>query len=126
MTKGFAKRAAVAVVLAAVMVITTVGLASTVAQARTIVIHHPHNNTIAKGSLAVFRWTFTPALTQAETAVFQISKNKADWKTLKTYDVASGAKSLKTKWRAPDKKVTRYFRLKVGGAVSGILTVHVK
>jgi len=126
MTKGFAQRAAMAVVLAVVMVLTTIGLASTVAHATTVVIHNPHNNTIAKGSLAAFHWTITPALTQSETAVFQISKDKAAWKTLRTVDVAAGKASLKTRWRAPDKKVTRYFRLKLGDVVSGILKVHVK
>ncbi len=106
--------------LVAVLALAMPGLA----QAATV--HKPVNQTIPVGAAAVFKWTFTPALTADATAVFQISKDKTTWHTLRTYSLSAGATSLKTKWSGSDKPETRYFRLKVDHIVSGIVTVHVK
>jgi hypothetical protein len=89
-------------------------------------VHKPVNQTIPTGAAAVFKWTFTPALTADATAVFQISKDKTTWNTLRTYSLKSGTSTLKTKWHGSDTPCTRYFRLKVDHIVSGIVTVHVK
>jgi hypothetical protein len=81
--------------------------------------------TIPRKSIAIFRWTFT-APTTAIAARFQISADRRHWRTLKTLAIVAATTGATTRWRAPDRAETRFFRLRLPFAVSNVITVHVR
>jgi hypothetical protein len=82
--------------------------------------------TIPLNSIVIFRWTFTPPPTTAITARFQISADKRHWRTLKTLTIAAATRVVSTRWKAPERAETRFFRLRMPFVVSNVITVHVR
>ncbi len=66
--------------------------------------------TIPAAATAILRWTFETPPATAVKAVFQISRDKTHWRTLKVVKVAKGTKRVRTTWEAGSRAEVRFFR----------------
>jgi hypothetical protein len=82
--------------------------------------------TIPASATAILRWTFETPPTAAVKAVFQISRDKTHWTTLKVVKVAKGTKKVRTTWKAGSHPEVRYFRFDTATDRSDLIRIRVK
>jgi hypothetical protein len=82
--------------------------------------------TIPASATAILRWTFEKPPAAAVKAVFQISRDKTHWKTLKVVKVAKGTKRVRTTWKAGKRAAVRYFRFDTPTVMSDLVKIRVR
>ena len=82
--------------------------------------------TIPAKATAILRWTFEKRPAAAVRAVFQISRDKTHWRTLKVVKVAKGAKRVRTTWKAGSRAEVRFFRFDTATVKSDLVKIRVK
>jgi len=82
--------------------------------------------TIPASATAILRWTFKVPPATAVKAVFQISRDRTHWTTLKVVKVAKGTKRVRTTWKAGSRPEVRYFRFDTVTDLSNLVKLRVR
>jgi hypothetical protein len=82
--------------------------------------------TIPARATAILRWTFEKPPATAVRALFQISRDKTHWRTVKVVKVAKGTKRVRTAWKAGSRAEVRFFRFDTRSMKSDLVKIRVR
>ena len=80
---------------------------------------------IPASATAILGWTFKTPPATATRAVFQVSRDKTHWTTLKVIKVAKGTRRVRTTWKAASRAEVRYFRFQTATDLSNLVKLRV-